>query len=579
MVKSLKKRVPVVRKAAVRSSKSVTEKLKRVDLGENRPITMRDYYLGMKTNIGEELGVLAKERYYRKELLLWFVVSLVLCTGMTFLAVAKRGAADLYLGTMLYFAVIIFVLFAFTVIIHSNRTYALVTAFLMLVGVVLQLMLLLPVEEGETASGATLILHIAAGTAAGLLAIPVIDFLIRKLSTVRLAILATVVCMGLYAVLLVFGTAKNGTHNWLSIGGQSMQLTEIARLFCVFSMAVIFAENKWTELKRFVLAGIVLCLNAGGLLLVNELGTLLVLCGVYIALALIYGVRAKHIFVLFLITVVVGGIGFLYLRTAVNDFEEELDSLSCGEVISMTREMAEKAQQGDARYAGIDFGFIEQLQKDYSYGKAVYDASEKTDERFTLDTEEYTKAFNLVRSELKNEHSSLYRLRVDIYEKIKLRIDVMLGKGDADSSYQINAARDAVIVSGWFASDADGTNVPIISSDFVVIYLLLRFGVTVLAVVIICFALLAVTGIPKAICGPLVAEGAIATAFIISIVLSATIEMCSSFGIIPIVGICLPFISKGGTNMLCNLVMTYYVIFACRSKRSYAAVIAGGETI
>lgn len=514
----------------------------------------------MNDNIRKELESIRTDKIKLKRVMGWLFVSLALCFIMSYFAASKKGGGDLYLSTMLYYVAITFVLFLFTELTDSNRAFAMLVAFLMLIGVVIQLMLLLP---GENVSGIPLVVHAALGTLAGLIAVPVIDFLLRmRNSTAKLSILATAICIVFYGFLLVFTQEVNGTHNWINIGGQSFQLTEITKLFAIIAIAVIFAEQKWTPEKRLVLAGIVLGINAVGLVLVNELGTLLVLSGIYFILALIFNVKAKHLLVLLLGAAVVCSFAFLFFKLASDSLNAELAELSDEDVITLVQEMQKKAEAGDERYSSIDFDFMEQLLKDYA-----------SMEDGTLDTEEYSEACSLVKDQLAASHSSLFNLRIKLFEKIKLRFDVMLGKGSYDAAYQITAARDAVIISKWLGSNNDARNVPIISSDFIAVYLLTRLGVIVTGLVVFAFGALGVTGIPAAISSPFTKEASLAVSFIACIILSAAIEMSSSFGILPTVGICLPFISKGGTNLLTNLLMVYYIIFACRKHRCYAAFV------
>lgn len=88
----------------------------------------------------------------------------------------------------------------------------------------------------------------------------------------------------LYLALLVLGTTVSGTRAWLRIGGLSVQLTEFVKLFALLFWALVLTDGARSLRHRYLLALGFLAANAAALMLINELGTLLLLCLTFAAL-------------------------------------------------------------------------------------------------------------------------------------------------------------------------------------------------------------------------------------------------------------------------------------------------------
>lgn len=92
----------------------------------------------------------------------------------------------------------------------------------------------------------------------------------------------------IYGVLALFGTTIGGTRAWISLGDSSIQLTELTKLTTVLYYGLLYTRNPWSASRRFLLAWAYLLLTGGGLLLLNELGTLLLLLALHLVLCFLF---------------------------------------------------------------------------------------------------------------------------------------------------------------------------------------------------------------------------------------------------------------------------------------------------
>lgn len=91
-----------------------------------------------------------------------------------------------------------------------------------------------------------------------------------------------------FAALFLFGAEIGGTKAWLSVGSGSIQLTELIKLTAVFYYGLLCAQEGWSWSRRFLLAWSYLLFNAGSLLLLNELGTLMLLLALHMVLCSLF---------------------------------------------------------------------------------------------------------------------------------------------------------------------------------------------------------------------------------------------------------------------------------------------------
>jgi len=106
-------------------------------------------------------------------------------------------------------------------------------------------------------------------------------------------------------LVLLFGTTVNGTAGWLSFGVFQLQPVELAKVTLIVFLASFISQKK-SELGEWARVIASLLLTAVLILLVlrqPDLGSSLVLAGIWLGMILASGIRFKHLVVLFMLGV------------------------------------------------------------------------------------------------------------------------------------------------------------------------------------------------------------------------------------------------------------------------------------
>jgi len=116
--------------------------------------------------------------------------------------------------------------------------------------------------------------------------------------------------------LLVFGRPIAGTKRWVPIGGLTFQVSEIAKLVIILTVAAYFAERqgKYVSWKDFVKLGILVGLPAVLVALEPGLGSALTFFPIVAAGFFLAGVRARHLAVLALLGALMLPVGWHLLK-------------------------------------------------------------------------------------------------------------------------------------------------------------------------------------------------------------------------------------------------------------------------
>lgn len=130
--------------------------------------------------------------------------------------------------------------------------------------------------------------------------------------------------MLLFAVTAVFGTVKNGSKNWIVLGGVSVQPSEFIRILFVLSLAAILTNARLPEVKRgkkeknlkrmrLGLAAGIAYINAFCLLLQREWGIALLFFAIYLAFLYIYGESRLFFLANVLMTILAAFVGVNFM--------------------------------------------------------------------------------------------------------------------------------------------------------------------------------------------------------------------------------------------------------------------------
>lgn len=138
----------------------------------------------------------------------------------------------------------------------------------------------------------------------------------------RLTLLYFGFSMLLFAVTALFGTVRNGSKNWIVLGGVSFQPSEFIRILFVLSLAAVLTnarfgekELKQKELKkmRLALAAGITYINAFCLLLQREWGIALLFFAIYLAFLYVYGESKLFFFFNIVMVILAGAFGVNFM--------------------------------------------------------------------------------------------------------------------------------------------------------------------------------------------------------------------------------------------------------------------------
>ena len=184
----------------------------------------------------------------------------------------------------------------------SNIKLAVCSLLLLLIGITLQSF----VQEKEYGRKFLFVLALsfAASTALWLLYLKIHD-LWRKV--IVLPILTALTILG-YVGLFVYGNNVNGTNAWIIIGGISFQITILFKIIYIYYLSLVFAVYTWNDIKKILSSIPILMINFIGLIAIREMGTMLVMCLLYVVYCILFLEKLKTI----LIIIMTGGLLFLW---------------------------------------------------------------------------------------------------------------------------------------------------------------------------------------------------------------------------------------------------------------------------
>ncbi len=142
-----------------------------------------------------------------------------------------------------------------------------------------------------------------------------------------------------------------------------------------------------------------------------------------------------------------------------------------------------------------------------------------------------------------------FRLGSLIYTKVITRID----PSQATDTYQLDAARKSLLLSGWFGTDSE-VFVPAASSDFIIVTTIRKFGYAFFIVLLLIFFALLVWAL-LSINRPTF-PGVLALSCITTLEIQFMLNSISALGIGPIMGLTSPFLSLGGTSLACTFFLS-----------------------
>ena len=142
-----------------------------------------------------------------------------------------------------------------------------------------------------------------------------------------------------------------------------------------------------------------------------------------------------------------------------------------------------------------------------------------------------------------------FRLGSLIYTKVITRID----PSQATDTYQLDAARKSLLLSGWFGTDSE-VFVPAARNDFIIVTTIRKFGYAFFIVLLLVFFALLLWALVN-ISRPSF-PGVLSLGCIITIEAHFFLNSLSALGIGAIMGLTCPFLSLGGTSLVCTFFLS-----------------------
>lgn len=104
--------------------------------------------------------------------------------------------------------------------------------------------------------------------------------------------------LGLFGAVLLVGTEVKGARAWLQFGGIQFQPSEFGKVVLILALAAWLARGDEPSAPRVVVAVLLAAAPVGLIILQPDLGTVLVYGAIAAGMALVAGVKGRHLFIL-----------------------------------------------------------------------------------------------------------------------------------------------------------------------------------------------------------------------------------------------------------------------------------------
>lgn len=242
----------------------------------------------------------------------WILGMNVVFIVLLVLFAANRELADPLMSIVIPMLIVTSGALVYTIHFEGDLVIAMSAILLLEIGQMTQVL----INEGVS-SMPTILLFVS--PVFGAVCVAVISYLGKKdLGDEKKAQKALIIVVGgvvlITLILLTIGRNINGTKAWLVLGPLSLQLTELFKPLYVLFHAVLW-KSSLSHKKRFIFSTAMTLGSAGLLLIINELGTLLVILLMWIILTFIYSEKLLDTAIVLggTLLTVLGGYGVLGL--------------------------------------------------------------------------------------------------------------------------------------------------------------------------------------------------------------------------------------------------------------------------
>lgn len=401
-------------------------------------------------------------------------IALLLIQAVSYLLVAQSGREQAYRYMLIPTLLIIFGGWMLVRLIHASESFFLYATLLLTFGTIIQCMLLK--EDGKPGLMYYYIAAFVIAVVAGALytKMPII----ASAQGVSAMIVGTAV---LYILTLMLGvSAADGVTNWIKLGPVTVQPSEFIKIAYVLILAGLLCSTENPGKKRVWTAIGVTLMNLVFLIIQGELGTCLLILGVFLCFVFLFVPDMKWFGVSFFLLISCAAGGTMIV-------------LKChGEGGGMIRKLINKV------YRRIFVGWLDP-------------------------------------------------------------------NSDPDASYQIRQARKALLNSHLFGSETT-TYIPYKDTDMVFPTLTEHCGLVIALVVCILFVILIVRGTFIYFTCAERYHQAVCAGLCFQFIMQAFIIIGGSTGLMPLTGVTLPLISRGGSSLMATFISIAIILIISSGK-------------
>jgi rod shape determining protein RodA len=343
--------------------------------------------------------------------------------------------------------------------------------------------------------------------AAGLIAMAIAAFIPLKVVQ-RVAFPSYAVIILILGVLLVVGKTISGSRSWFGVGGYGIQPSEFAKVVAILALAAFLSKTttRVTDLKDVIIAIAIVALPMGLILAQPDLGTSVVFFG--LLLPVLYWAGVSNFLLSVILAPVIVGAGALFGTTVFL-----ISLLVAGSVLYLTRE--------NRFAAAVAFGLTLMV------GMSVQTVYE----------------------------------RMPAYQQKRIMTFINPEADPLGAGYNVLQSKVAIGSGGLFGkgylrgSQTQLNFIPEQWTDFIFCVPGEEFGLVGASLVLILFTALFVRGFNIATLAKN-KFGSITAIGITSVLAVHTfINIGMSMGLMPVIGIPLPYMSYGGSALLANMIM------------------------
>ena len=240
--------------------------------------------------------------------------SIVLVLALMVAFAALNNAFDNYMKLLVGAFIISFVIMAITAYMGADKIFATVSVLLINIGLIFQAI------NGSNNCSRIQSLYLIA-LVLSIISVGVIIYGQTKLSSSLIQKILAILVVVLYVVMLIFGTSVNGVKAWLNLGMISFQVSELTKFITVLFWAICLGNEELSEKRRVIECLIVYGLNFMVLMGISEIGTLVVLSIILMALLMlcINDIRYSLLFIAGLLICITAGTLILYVMARLYD--------------------------------------------------------------------------------------------------------------------------------------------------------------------------------------------------------------------------------------------------------------------